>query len=159
HGSLAGGPASGAFTLVTTPAGTGNINLSAGSGPLNIDTSTSFAGASGGNFSAFATGSILLGSVTTSSTNPQPGSSGSVTIMGNGVTAGAITGTGGTNGAVSITSANATAGNSVIINNGSLFGGFSAGTLGGNIALNGAINTGTGSITVKTGGTGTVTNS
>lgn len=144
----------GTFTVTGPSTGGGSIN----GANVTIDTSSSGSLKSGGNVLAVAqsgttnSGSINLGSITTSSTT---GIAGSVTVIGSGnITTGAITAVPGNGTANTVT---VTAGNSAIsgtptISRGSLTGGGFALTTStaGDVAL-GAVNTGNGNLTVSSG--------
>jgi hypothetical protein len=130
----------------------GSINL----GTVNINTGATKAGSTAGSILAVAqNGSISLGTITASATT---GVGGNVNVIGqDGVTLGAINTAATTPGAVSISTGKpVTTGVTTIASGALIGGGFTAqAPLSGNISLNG-INAGTGSVTLTTGGSGSI---
>ncbi|MBU6455260.1 MAG: hypothetical protein KGS72_26050, partial [Cyanobacteria bacterium REEB67] len=151
--SVGGAPDSNTYNITAT--GVGNIALG-GSSILTNTTSTT-AGASGGNVYAYANGSIDIGTINTSSTN-NTGSGGSVNMIGSGVTVGQINTASNSSGAVNIAAAtialNFNPGNtSITVTNGQVYGGsFKASFYTGDINITGGINAAPGS-----GAAGTIT--
>ena len=168
--TLSGNAATGEFQ-------SGSINLIAGFNYDNITASTvqlttsnpgknidlskvsivSSNNATGGNILAIATGTVKLGAMNVSS-GLELGTGGSISIIGNGISVGAITTTGLTAGTVSLKSGTATmSGGSVKIIDGVITsGGFSVSTPGGNVSFS-SINSGNGNVSIATGGQSTLT--
>jgi YVTN family beta-propeller protein len=131
----------------------GNISL----GNVSIITSSTASSRFSGSVLAVATGSITLGSITTTA-NAQNGIGGTITAIGKGISVGAINTTASTPGRVSISSAVPQMIGTPAIANGLLSGGaFSANraAMGGNITVK-SINTGSGDISIATGGAGLI---
>ncbi len=132
-GGVTTNPANTSTTYAITGVEAGSINLP----NINIDTSGS---ALGGTVSAYANGSVTLGTVNTSGGT---GHGGNVNIIGQGVTVGSIAATGATPataGQVSIISANVQISGSISVNDGLVSGGkFTPNVAGGSISLGGVI--------------------
>ncbi len=145
------GPSNATYTI--TKAGVGSIML----GDTTILTNGS---SNGGNLVAIATGAITLGAVNTSGGT---GTSGSVTLIGNGITANGtiITSnpTPANAGAITAYSGSATIVGSVSVHNGAI----TSGSFAPNASLSGVtlagISAGTAPVTLTAGGTGAITSS
>ncbi len=164
----------GALTLIAgynfTPATLGTVGPSeqeytitaAGSGSINLShTSINTTGTSdGGNVFAVATGSIALGSITTTG---QAGTSGDVTLTGNGITLTGLIDTSNSSsidsGAVNVFSGSAKINGSVHIANGAIVtGSITSDVPLSGISLNG-VNAGASSVTLTGGGAGAISSS
>ena len=136
------------FTIVSASSKPGKISM----GSLGLST---IAANSSGNVSAIASGSISLGAVNATS----PGTAGSVSILGNGISVGDVKSGGSVSGSVSISSGTVASVGSVQVSAGKISSGaFQTATPGGNISLK-SINAGSGSVSLLTGGSGNISQS